>query len=497
VSDERWARIGELFHELAGQARVDQQARLTSLGEEDPELAHELVALLRADAARSPLDGGAQGMVAALGAVAPAVASSAEGPSPRLVGQRLGAWQLVAPLGKGGMGVVYLAERAEGGFTQRAAVKVLRQSVDSPELQRRFLGERQLLAGLDHAAIVRLLDGGVTPEGLPWFALELVDGRPITLYARERRLSVRQRVALMVEVCTAVEAAHRRLVVHRDLKPSNILVTGQGRVKLLDFGIAKVIAEVEEPASTRTEHRLLTPQYAAPEQILGEPVTVAVDVYALGVVLYELLAGVLPHERKLSTAARLAKELAGERTVAPSERLRALGGEANRERAEVAGDLDAVVLMALRAEPERRYASVAALGEDLSRFLDHRPVTARTSDRAYRAARFVRRHRVVVTVVALFMALLVAALAGALWQARAARERSWEDRLALTQTLDQLAGVEARDGRFAAARVHAKRQLALAQGLARERPRDARAVRAVAAARRSLATAAPGERIHQ
>ncbi len=418
-----WRRSRELLARALELDLPEREKLLAELRATDPAQARDLEELLRADGVGgSFLDGGAAALVAALGEGVPTGPRAAD--AMRWNGQRLGVWQLHEPLGQGGMGTVYRAERADGTFAQEAAVKVLRRSVDTPELQRRFLRERQLLASLDHPAIVKVLDGGVTEEGLPWFALERVDGVPITRYAAERALDLRSRLRLMVEVCEAVDAAHRRLVVHRDLKPSNLLVTADGRVKLLDFGIAKVLEEEEGEALTRSESRLLTPQYAAPEQILGEPVTTAVDVYALGVLLYELLTGEVPHRRSTATPAGLAQELARETTRPPSRKLLESPGTSRevRQRARsLAGDLDAVVLKALRVDPEARYRSATELAGDLGAYLDGRPVSARRGSRLYSTRKLVLRHRAAAAAGAGVLLAVAAGLVAVAYEARVAR----------------------------------------------------------------------------
>ncbi len=418
-----WRRLRDLLARALEAGEEERRRLLEEVRSSQPELARELEALLRADGVEgSILDVGAAPLVGALEAL------PERGPGPsdgvRLAGELLGVWRLREPLGQGGMGTVFRAKRADGAFEQEAAVKILRKSVDTPELQRRFLRERQLLALIDHPAIVKLLDGGVTGEGLPWFALELVDGVPITRFAAEHRLSLAERLRLMIEVCDAVAAAHRRLIVHRDLKPSNLLVTPEGRVKLLDFGIAKVLEEEEGEVLTRSDARLLTPQYAAPEQILGEPVTTAVDIYALGVLLYELLTGSLPHRRDTSSPAGLAQELSRETTRPPSRRLLEAGvvDRGLRQRArELAGDLDAVVLKALRADPNDRYRSVADLAADLRGFLGGRPIAARRGNRFYRARKFVLRHRVSVAAAVAVLFAVVGGAVVATYEARVAR----------------------------------------------------------------------------
>lgn len=437
ATEARWRELRALLERALEAAPEERRRLLGELGREDPARAAELAELLRADAmGDSPLDAGAAPLLAAVGGEA---TNSAAGAAPPLAGRQLGAWRLGGLLGQGGMGAVYAARRADGAFEQEAAVKVLRTGADAPELRARFRLERQLLASLEHPAIARLLDGGLSEDGILWFALERVEGGlPITRWADEHALALPARIDLFLEVCDAVEAAHRRLIVHRDLKPSNILVTPAGRPKLLDFGIAKVL-DREESGTTRTGAQMLTPQYAAPEQILGEVPTTAVDVYALGVVLYELVTGALPHQRTTSSPVALARELARETVSAPSRRVAAGGGGKRRGAARISADLDAIVLKALRAEPEARYRAVAELAADLGRCRAGLPVAARGGARAYRARRFVARHRLAVAAVAAVALSLLLGLAGILAQARIARAE--RDRaLVEADTARQVAG---------------------------------------------------------
>ena len=412
------SRAADLFGELCELAQPARAARLRELEREAPGLAREVARLLELDAAADgPLER-ARGEVAAaagrqlLGEVAPAPP------------ERLGPWRLGARLGTGGMGEVYRGERSEGGFTQQAAVKIVRAGMASEGIVARFLVERQVLARLEHPAIARLLDGGVAPDGRPWFAMELVEGAPITAFAHERSLGIAERLRLMIEVAQVVDFAHRSLVVHRDLKPSNILITPEGGPKLLDFGLAKLLEADLDPGLTRTELRALTPAYAAPEQVLGGLVTTATDVYALGVLLYELLTGELPHARAATSTGRLAEEVARETIERPSARLRrasAPADDAARRARQLEGDLDTIVLRALAREPERRYGSAAALAEDLRRHLDGRPVRARPDTRRYRLGKFLGRHSLAVAAALAVALALVAGLGVALVQAERAR----------------------------------------------------------------------------
>ncbi|MEO8197310.1 MAG: serine/threonine-protein kinase [Thermoanaerobaculia bacterium] len=409
--------------DVAGRA-----AGLAALAESDPAAATDVARLLALDdEASGPIEE-LRGEVAATAGRRLLDDGEPEPPAP----ERLGAWKLGEKLGVGGMGEVWAAERIDGGFTQRAAVKLVRSGLSSAEIQARFRIERQVLARLSHRAIARLLDGGVAPDGRPWFAMERVDGVPITDFVRASALPLAERLRLLIEVARAVDAAHRSLVVHRDLKPSNILVTSAGEPKLLDFGLAKLLEQEDDPRLTRSDVRALTPAYAAPEQILGEPVTMATDVYALGVLLYELVTGELPHARRSPTSEGLADEISRETIERPSSRVRratldvgAREAIAGMTRARLAhrlkGDLDTIALAALKREPGRRYPTAAAFADDLERFLDGRPVAARPDTLGYRSRKFVGRHRVAAAAALLVMASLVTGLGATLWQARATR----------------------------------------------------------------------------
>jgi serine/threonine-protein kinase len=316
-------------------------------------------------------------------------------------GRHIGAYRLVRQIAAGGMARVFLAERADGQFEQEVALKLMRPGFDSELERARFRAERQILASLRHPNIARLLDGGVTDDGLPFLALEHVDGQAIDAYCDGRRLSVPERLGLFLDVCDATGYAHRNLIVHRDLKPSNIYVTSDGQVKLLDFGIAKLLepgAHRVTVLDTRAGPRWMTPGYAAPEQIRGDPVTTATDVYQLGVVLYRLLCGRLPFGSEGERVHDLERAVLHSEPAAPSTATQA--GRALR------GDLDAIVLKALRKEPDERYASVQELADDLRRHLAGRTVLARRQTAAYRVRRFALRHRWALTAAGAFVLVL-------------------------------------------------------------------------------------------
>lgn len=344
-----------------------------------------------------------------------------------LTGQHIGPWRITGVMGHGGMGAVYAAERADGAYRQDAAVKLIRMGLDIPGARERFLQERQILARLQHPHIARLLDGGVTAEGAPYFAMERVSGQRIDAWCDARRLDVRGRIELLLQVLEAVGYAHRNLVVHRDLKPSNVLVNDDGEVKLLDFGIAKLMDEGGD--ATRTSDRALTPEYASPEQLHGAAITTSTDLYQLGVLLYVLLAG--PHPFGLTTDTPLYRRLAAlalEPVPLPRAASDVADAIAEARRAtpaslarQLRGDLEAIVGRCLEKDPARRYPSVASLADDLRCWLQGKPVAARVPSAGYRFRRFVRRNRVAVGATAAVFLALAAGLGAALWQTHQAR----------------------------------------------------------------------------
>jgi serine/threonine-protein kinase len=310
-------------------------------------------------------------------------------------GKRIGPYELCDLIGEGGMGHVYLACRADKAYSQQVALKFMRGDFGADrEMLSRFRVERQILANLNHPNVARLLDGGVTPEGLPWLALEYVNGAPIDEYCRRRRLPLRARLELFLRVCSAIEYAHRNLVIHRDIKPANVLVTAEGVPKLLDFGIAKLLdADFADSARTRASERLMTPDYASPEQVRGEPVTTATDVYAMGVLLYELLTGQRPFRVKTDSQLEIAREICETTPLPPSAASAASPDAAGVDSRRLKGDLDTVVLMAMRKEPDRRYSSIGQLAADIRAYLDGYPLVARGDTWSYRSRAFIARHK--------------------------------------------------------------------------------------------------------
>lgn len=431
---QRWARIGGILDAVLDADSAERQRILDECCAGDDGLRAEVEGLLRAEAlADARLEVPAFEWAGAL-----ANRGAFEAPAPEHVrGERIGPWRLIEEIGRGGMGTVWRAERADGAYEQLAALKLIRRGLDSDAILARFVGERSILARLQHPHIARLVDGGITGDGRPYFAMELVEGEPITDWCDRRCLPLRDRVRLLLSAINAVQYAHQQLVVHRDLKPSNLLVTEEGEVKLLDFGIAKVLdasaGRADAATMTQFGFRMLTPEYAAPEQLRGEGVTTATDVYALGVLLYELLTGQRP------TAARGQRGTGtdaptGAATRSPTRPSAQVSDAAARTRAStmqrlrrhLRGDLDTIVLRALHDEPERRYRTAEALRRDLLRHLAGRPVHARPDSRWYRLRKFVARHRSGVIAAALVAASLAAGLVGTAWQARQAELRALE-----------------------------------------------------------------------
>ena len=424
-----WQRVRDLFERALELPAGEREGFLASACAGDPAVRHEVETLLRADAesvATAALAAGHPDLVEAIDA------DARERERDQLTGMRIGPWRLLREIGRGGMGAVWLAERADGEYAQQAAVKLVRSGWDADALLQRFRAERQILATLSHPNIARLLDGGVADDGRPYLVLEYVDGALIGEYCDQRRLGIAQRLELFLAVCDAVAHAHRSLVVHRDLKPSNILVDRDGHVKLLDFGIAKLLEAGADGGATATALRVFTPEYAAPEQIQGRPVTTGVDVHALGLLLYELLTGRRPYRATASTPAAYEQAILTEEPQRPSRvadhvdiDTLALAHARNLQpsslRARLRGDLDAIVLKALRKEPAQRYASVEAMADDVRAFLVQAPVKARRGNFNYRATRFLQRHALAAGLALFAIASLVGGLGVALWQAERAR----------------------------------------------------------------------------
>jgi serine/threonine protein kinase/Tfp pilus assembly protein PilF len=439
MNRERWTKFQEAFHRLVDCPVSERPQVLQLVCGDDAELRGELEAMLASDTV------GEERLRQAIGG---AVVHAVEGQRNRHIGTVLGAYRIIGVLGHGGMGTVYLAQRADHQFEQRVAIKMVEQMAVHPQLRTRLRAERQILASLDHPDIARLVDGGETPDGVPYLVIEYIDGKPIDEYCDALKLPLRERLQLFERVCSAVDYAHRNLIVHRDLKPANILVTPEGHPKLLDFGIAKLLHPdplTHTVAVTRMQDRLLTPEHAAPEQVLGRAITIATDVYTLGVLLYQLLCDRSPYALHNSTAIGLERAICNEDPPRPSSLFRtgragavieAAGFDARavaerrgvsteRWRRQLDGDIDEIVLKAMRKEPRERYATAAQLAEDVRRYLRGEPVLARQGSRRYRALKFARRNAMSVSLVTtIFLALT--GFATMLWIQRNSLEQERE-----------------------------------------------------------------------
>ncbi|MEP7012284.1 MAG: serine/threonine-protein kinase [Acidobacteriota bacterium] len=409
MATERWREIETIFAEVGALPAEDRADCLARRCGDDEDLQREVESLLAADFASGDF------------LEQPALAPAVSPPPPSAVGRRFGPYSVERQLGEGGMSTVYLAVRADGEYRRHVAIKVFAYGAERADLRERFRAERQILASLDHLNIAGLLDGGTTAEGLPYLVMEYVDGAPIDRYCDEHRLGIGESIDLFRQVCSTVEYAHQNLVVHRDIKPSNILVTSDGVPHLLDFGIAKLLGDsaLLRAAETTTGQRLMTPDYASPEQVEGKPVTTASDVYSLGVLLYVLLAGRLPYRLNGERVGAIEQAVVEQQPERPSSAV----GPRKLAR-QLAGDLDNIVLTALRKEPALRYASVGLLSEDLRRHRAGLPVLARPATVGYRVGKFARRHRLGVGVAAMLALVFLGLTASMTVQAvRLARQR--------------------------------------------------------------------------
>jgi tetratricopeptide (TPR) repeat protein len=413
MDESRWSRVEKLFHDALN---VDERVRtewLRSRCTGDEDLYREVSSLLQYDL---PAEEEIRHAISdAAGRLEPAPAG------PR-IGDHIGPYHLIKEIGRGGMGVVFLAIRTDPQFFQTVAIKLLKREFDASQIAARFLRERQILATLSHPNIAAVLDGGATENGTPYLVMEFISGKPVTLYASEEKLSVRDKVRLFQKICAAVHHAHRNLVIHRDLKPANVLVSTDGEPKLLDFGIAKLIGPELLPLElppTETQWRLLTPDYASPEQLRGESLTTATDIFSLGILLYELLTGARPFPFETRDPLEWVNTICSQEPVLPSK----APGLSPRDRREIAGDLDHIVLKALRKEPEKRYNSAAQLSDDLDRFLNEEPVAARRGTVFYRLEKLVHRYRLAFAMVLLLIVALAVGMVSTAWQAQRAERR--------------------------------------------------------------------------
>jgi eukaryotic-like serine/threonine-protein kinase len=431
MDPERWIRIKNLFQRVIELPASDQSAFLERECPDDDDLKSLVVQMIEADRlAESFLEN------------PPTVLSRVGGSvfiSEERIGTTVGGYTITGKLGEGGMGTVYLARATDETFQRVVAVKIVKHVLDTQTILERFYNERQILAALDHPNIARLIDGGITGDGLPYFIMEYVDGKTITEYCDQKQATLSERLHLFAKVCEAVQYAHNKLIVHRDIKPSNVLVTADGVVKLLDFGIAKMLTRdesIEALTVTSVTFPVMTPEYASPEQIKGERVTTASDVYSLGVFLYELLCGFRPYDIKTRTPAEIERTIMNAQPVKPSTLVITRKSDTleiqricdsrsttvDRLRRNLSGDLDNIIMTALRKEQTRRYQSAEQLLNDIERYNNSLPVSARPDTLSYRASKFVRRHTYgVVTALFVFL-ILLAGIVTTAWQARRATE---------------------------------------------------------------------------
>ena len=420
VTSERWKKVEALFEQTLEAPATERPDFLQAI--DDAELRGEVESLLKAHQEAGAFLDEPDNFLSRdsfeLDALSP--------------GQIIDRYRIIREIGRGGMGAVFFAERADDEYKRQVALKLIKRGTDTDSVLRHFRNERQILAGFDHPNIGRLFDGGTTESGLPYFVMEYVEGLPIDDYCKTHALSVIDRLKLFREVCAAVSYAHRRLVIHRDIKPSNILVTAEGVAKLLDFGIAKLLQEEDATPATMTGLHLMTPAYASPEQLRGQPVTTATDVYSLGVVLYELLCGQSPYQFPSESPAEMARVITENEPTKPSTTVAREGAKSKfeiRDSKILKGDLDNIVLMALRKQPERRYQSVEQFSEDIGRHLEERPVLARKDTVGYRAAKFTRRNKAALTAATLLLLALMGGIIATSWQAHiATREKRRAER---------------------------------------------------------------------
>lgn len=432
MNPERWQQVRAVFDRVVAVPGSGRPKLLDEACSGDSELRAEVESLLRSH------DQAGSVFLKTPAFDLKGVAGDTAGNGSRL-GRRVGVYRLIEQIGQGGMGEVYRAERADGQYDKQVAIKFVRAGLDTDAILQRFRNERQVLASLDHPNIARLLDGGTTEEGIPYLVMELIEGTPIDQYGQAHKLSISERLYLFVQVASAVQYAHQHLVIHRDIKPGNILVTKDGVPKLLDFGIAKILDPTA--GSEQTMANPMTPEYASPEQVRGEPITTATDVYSLGVVLYQLLTGRSPYTAATQTPHEFARVICEQQPERPSSvilksvaktaaTLPAYDESPARMRRRLRGDLDTIVLRAMHKDAQRRYASVEQFSEDIKRHLEGRPVIARRDSWSYRAGKFATRHKVGVAATAFILMAIATGVAATIREARiaAANERRAEKR---------------------------------------------------------------------
>jgi len=495
MQPDRWRHLEELYHAAMERQQGQRAAFLESSCDGDQDLRAEVESLISyAQQTGRIIDQPAMEVVAA--AMAEDLHSEAGNKTDKMIGARIAQYRLVERLGTGGMGDVYRAVRADDQFEKQVAIKLVRQGLDKEFVYARFRKERQILAGFEHENIARLLDGGTTEEGHPYFVMELVEGKAIDEYCDQHKLGTDARIELFQSVCSAVQYAHQRLVVHRDLKPSNILVTADGVPKLLDFGIATILSpETYSPEAdpTVTAQRMMTPQFASPEQLRGEVITTATDVYSLGVVLYKLLTGHLPYGLDTNSPYDLAHAICEAEPEKPSTAVRQSGQRSTspeKLQRTLSGDLDQILLKALRKEPPRRYASAQDFAEDLRSYALGLPVSARRGTFSYRNGKFIQRNKLSLAVAAVFALVVIAGAVAIVREARIARmqearaERRFESLRKLTNSLlfEFHDSIENLPGSTAARELVVRRALEYLDQIAAEAHDDPATLRDLAAA---------------
>lgn len=412
MTPDRWKQLEPLFDRITQLAPGDSEAMLADLSRTDPELADDLRALLAHDGSGGKL----------VSEAVECIAGSLPAPEAKLIGKRIGPYSIVREIGQGGMGVVFEATRDDDQFRKRVALKVAQRATFYPAFRERFRHERQILAQLEHPNVARLLDGGTTDDGIPFFAMEYVEGVSVDRHVEEKNLGLREQLALFLKICSAVEYAHQNLIVHRDIKPANILITADGVPKLLDFGIAKLLLDNQaDSRQTQTGLAPVTPDYCSPEQLRGSPITTRTDVYLLGLLLYEILTGDRAQNADTSTPLALERSICEVELPLASTKAAAKG---HRDlAAKLKGDLDTIVSAATRKEPERRYATVAQLAGDIRLHLEGRPISAHPDSFSYRVGKYVRRNWLPLAAAAAFGGVILAGAASTLHQYRKAAHR--------------------------------------------------------------------------
>ena len=444
LTQNRWQQIDTLFDKALEKSKKERTMFLQEICGSDTELLNHVEKLLQLHEEAQDILGESVTTFAA--PLIPGLINQLSGKQPEPSGSMIGSYEILEELGHGGMGSVYLVKKEGAPYEKQVALKLIHKGMDTGDVLRRFRNEGQILASLEHPNIARIYDGGVHTDGRPYFVMERIKGEPIDVYCDKHKLSIKERLQLFRRVCEAVQYAHQNLVVHRDIKPAHVLVTAEGEIKLVDFGIAKLLEPQQMKLSahqTQTGVRVMTPEFAAPEQVRGEPVTTASDIYSLGILLYLLLTGRRPYHLQTSSMLEIERIVCETEPIRPSEavtgsvmpgistkdeilfdtaRTAELRGKKLEDlRRELSGDLDQIVLMALRKEPERRFRSALSISEDIGNYLHERPIQARPSTVKYRVKKFVARNRWAVLAVAIAIISVLIGLGFALWQADVAR----------------------------------------------------------------------------